>query len=94
MYFRPTVRAQQLLSDWHGMCMELNQNNQGAFNRVFGGAGQHRQLDYYIMPKALYPHGALIELVRPASMSFCAAHRIHIASHLSLVMMTCLNSLS
>lgn len=65
MYFRPTVRTQQLLSDWHGMCMELNQNNQGAFNRVFGGADQHRQLDYYIMPKALYPHGALIELVRP-----------------------------
>ncbi|BDA50156.1 probable UDP-D-xylose:L-fucose alpha-1,3-D-xylosyltransferase [Coccomyxa sp. Obi] len=63
MYFRPTVRAQQLLSDWHAMCMELNQNNQGAFNRVFSGAGQHRHLDYYIMPKSLYPHGALVELV-------------------------------
>ena len=65
MYFRPTVRAQQLLADWHGMCIELNNNNQGAFNRVFSGSGLHRAVDYFIMPKQLYPHGALIELVRP-----------------------------
>ena len=63
MYFRPPVRAQQLLHDWHNMCIELNQNNQGAFNRVFSGTGAQRHMDYYIMPKQLYPHGALIELV-------------------------------
>lgn len=62
MYFRPSDHSTNLLQAWHDMCMELNNNNQGAFNRVFS-AGIRREMDYYIMPKELYPHGALIEQV-------------------------------
>ncbi len=79
MHFRPSEHSLNLLAMWHNMCVELNNNNQGAFNRVFS-AGIRKEMDYYIMPKELYPHGALIEQVRKGipcpTLFFSPMHRL------------------
>ncbi|CAL8465666.1 g5202 [Coccomyxa elongata] len=68
MYFRPTERSQQLLLDWHAQCQDQIsisnsiRNSQGAFNRaLFAAAAVPERLNFNILPKQLYPHGALIE---------------------------------
>jgi hypothetical protein len=72
MYFRPSEYTTSLLQTWHDTCIELNKDDQIAFNHVFS-AGIRKDMDYYIMPKELYPHGALIEQV-------CAPDQSHATS--------------
>lgn len=71
MYVRPTERAQHLLLDWHAQCQDQisithsNHDSQGAFNTALSAAAAvPGRLNFKILPKQLYPHGALIEQVR------------------------------
>ncbi len=78
MYFRPTERSQQLLLDWHAQCQDQISisnsihNSQGAFNRALSAAAAvPDRLNFNILPKQLYPHGALIEQVRCRTALVC-----------------------
>lgn len=61
MFLRPTDRVKQLLSEWRAICESQGREavgNQLLFNKVM----RSRQnatvpLDYYILPKQLYPDG-------------------------------------